>query len=177
MSRRPLAVAAGLLCLATLTGCGTGLKAQTYQRHTYDFVNADQGDVAIRNLAVDAPTGSGGVFAQGSTAKISGSFVSQGDQDDTLTGATSSVAGSVTLEQGGRTVTQIPVPSLGAATDWLLALTGTTRELRPGSYVDVTLTFAKAGRTTLQVPVRSNAASGGSPSATSTPVASFAPEG
>lgn len=173
MTRRPHAVA-GLLCLAALTACGAGQDAQTYKPHTYDFVNADQGGIAIRNLAVDGPSDGTGVIAQGGTARATGAFVAQGDGSDQLTGASSTAAAAVTLEQDGRTVQQIPVPALGRASGWAIVLTGTAGRLRVGSFIDLTLVFAKAGRTTLEIPVRSNGTSSGavdqaSPSATASP--------
>lgn len=160
MSRRPVT---GLLCLVALgalSACGTGQSAQTYQAHSYDYVNADQGGIAIRNLAVDAPAGESGLIAKGGTARASGTLVSQTDVDDVLTGVTSPDADSTTLEQGGSSASSVPVPKLGRAADWAIVLTGTHRDLRGGSVVTVTLSFAKAGRTTLQIPVRSNGATG-----------------
>ena len=56
-TRRPLArVAVSASVLLLLTGCGTGLKAQTYlEKSTADSTNDAIGFLAIRNLAVLGP--------------------------------------------------------------------------------------------------------------------------
>ena len=156
MSRRPATLAvAGLLCVG-LTGCGTGQSPQTYKKHSYDYVNVDLGALALRNLAVDGPADGTGVIPAGGTARVTGTFVSQSDSADALTGASSPAAATATLEQDGHLVQQVAVPKLGSAGGWSVVLQGTTEPLRAGSYIDLLLTFAKAGRTTLHIPVRSN---------------------
>ena len=167
MSRRK-AAALGLLCLGALTGCGAGQQAQTYKTHTYEFVNADQGDIAIRGLAIDTDASG---LAKGGTARVTGSFVSQGKTDDSLVSATSPDASGVQSEGSSA----IAVPAGRRASTWALVLTGLTRDIRPGNYVELTLNFQQAGRTTVRVPVRSpqsyegGATAGPSAAPTSTP--------
>lgn len=173
MSRRHVTAAAGgLLCLLSLTACGSGLQAQTYKAHSYDYVNVDHGDVAIRSLALDGPQGGTGVIPAGGTARATGTLVGQTDVEDSLTAVTSPDADSVTLEQGGRPVSSVAVPKLGRTGDWAIVLTGTHRALRGGTFVELTLTFAKAGRTTLRVPVRSTGFYSGSGEQGATPAPS-----
>lgn len=161
MSRRHVAAAVtGLLCLASVAGCATGQHAQTYQPHTYDYLNVDQGGVAIRNLAVDGPLGGTGAIPAGGTARVTGTLVGQADAGDALTGASSPDADSVALEQGGKPAASIDIPKLGRAGEWAIVLTGTHTALRGGAYVSLTLTFANAGRTTLLVPVRTTGSGG-----------------
>lgn len=159
MSRRPVALAvAGLLSVAALSACGSGQGATTYKPHSYDYVNVDRGGLAIRDLAVDAPTDSSGQLAAGGTAKVTGVFVSHGG-DDQLTDVSSPAAASATIQttDGGMgSAGQVNVPAGGLAKDWTIVLSGLTQPLRSGSFIDLTLTFAKAGRTTLRVPVRAN---------------------
>lgn len=155
MSRRHVAAATGLLCLGAIAGCGTGQHAQTYELHSYDYLNVDQGGVAIRNLAVDGPLGGVGAIPAGGTARVTGSLVGQSNAGDVLTGASSPDADSVALQQAGRPATSIAIPKLGRAGEWAIVLTGTHTALRGGAYISLTLTFAGAGRTTLMVPVRS----------------------
>lgn len=173
MSRRQVATAVtGLLCLVGLVGCATGRQAQTYKSHSYDYLNVDQGAVAIRNLAVDGPPGGAGAIPAGGTARATGSLVDQSDAGDVLTAASSSDADRVALEQGGRPATSIAVPQLGRAGDWAVVLTGTHTALRGGSYVSLTLTFARAGRTTLRVPVRSTGYVSSAPAQPAAPASS-----
>ena len=155
MRRRPLTVAAAaVLCAVALSSCGTGLRAQTYRgRALGDAVNAQVGDLALRNLQVEAVSQEQGA-PQGGGALLTGVVVNTGDTDDSLVRASSDVAGEATLvsEAGG---TELAVPAgKTSGTEWAVQLTDLTREVRPGQYVAVTLEFAKAGRTTVQVPVK-----------------------
>ena len=149
-------VAAVVLCGAALSACGTGLEAQTYKARTpYDYTNAELGDLSLRNLAIEAPL-SDGVLAKGDVATLTGAVVNTGATDDALTSASSDAAATAKLLVDGSPVTSVPVPASGTSgTTWAVSLEGLTKDLRAGQYVTVTLTFDKAGRTTLQVPVRS----------------------
>ena len=73
-TRRPLArVAASACALLVLTGCGTGLRAQTYlEKSTADSTNDAVGFLAVRNLAVMGPT-TGTVWPPTCTSTSSGS--------------------------------------------------------------------------------------------------------
>lgn len=156
MSRRA-GTTVGILCLAAaLTSCASGRDPQTYQAHTpADYTNASLDHVAIRGLAVKAPT-SGDVLLTGTDAQVTGSFINNSDTPDTLTAAVSDASTAVTFLQGGKPATDIPVPALGISDSrYSLVLVGLTKDLRPGTFVSLTLNFARAGRTTLLVPVQS----------------------
>ncbi len=154
MSRRPALALAVALSATLLSGCGVGLHNRTYQEHgREDGAVADIGGLAIRNLHV-LPPDSGSVLDVGSGALVVGGLVNKGTQDDKLVGATSDVAGAVTLLLGGSPVTDVAVPALGSADqNWSLQLGGLTRAVHVAQYVGVTLEFARAGRVTLQVPL------------------------
>lgn len=157
MSRRPALALAVVLSATLLSGCGVGLHNRTYQEHgREDGAVADIGGrsgLAIRNLHVLAPA-TGSFLGIGSGAQVVGGLVNKGTQDDKLVGATSDVAGAVTLLLGGSPVTDVTVPALGAADPtWSLQLSGLTRPVHVAEYVGVTLQFARAGRVTLQVPL------------------------
>ncbi len=157
MSRRPVSALALLISAALLTGCGTGLEARTYQETgREDGAVADLGGrqgIAVRHLHV-APPATGEAHEAGSTAFVVGGLVNNGTSADALVGASSDVAGAVTLLVDGTPTAEIAVPAGGAAPQsWTVALSGLTRVLAPASYVSVTLEFRRAGRVILQVPV------------------------
>ncbi len=146
-----LALSAGLACSA----CGTGLHAQTYQEvGRQDGANTDVASLAVRNLAVTGPD-SGSTIPVDGTASLTGLFANSGETSDALVSASSDVAATVSFTESGKPVTSIEVPARGASTaTWAISLTGLTKPLAAGSYISVTLTFAKAPRTTVRVPVR-----------------------
>ena len=153
MNRR--SAAAAVLSVALLSACGTGLEAQTYKETgRQDGGSVDVGGIGVRNLHVSPPQ-SGSTITTDQPAAVLGVFTNTGDEADALTSASSPAAASVTLTDSGKVVTSIAVPAHGApSTTWALVMSGLSQELHAGQYVSITLTFAKAGRTTLQVPVR-----------------------
>ncbi len=149
----PLSVVA--LSAVLLSACGTGLQAKTYSEvGRQDGARADLGDLSVRNLHVTPPL-SGSTIPLGDPAVLQGVLVNTGDSGDALVSATSEVAASAVLQDKGAVVTSVPVPARGTSgTTWSLVLNGLTRDLAAGTYVSVTLTFQKAARVTVQVPVR-----------------------
>ncbi len=155
---RSPALAAAVLSAAVLSaGCGTGLQAQTYApRDVAEGTNATAGSLEIRNLGVER--GSMG-SADPSAAPlplsiVTGVIVNTGSEADALVSATSTAAGSVQLltPEGDQ---NLAIPAGGSTgADWALRLDALPAPLTPGTFITVTLTFAKAPRTTLQVPVR-----------------------
>jgi hypothetical protein len=146
--RRP--ALAAVVCVALLSGCGTGLQAQTYKARTAgSTVGADVNGLALRGLAIDLD----GTDAT-AAPQLSGVIVNNGTQDDQLVNATTSVASGVQfLSATGAPVLDIPA-GRSSGTDWALQLDGLRAPLVPGSFVQVELQFAKAGRVPLSVPVR-----------------------
>jgi len=151
--RRPLrSAAAGACALLLLSGCGAGLKAQTYlEKSSADSTNDAVGSIAVRNLAVTGPT-TGTTWPAGATVPVKLLLVNEGGEDDTLVSATSPDAASVAV--GGPTPT-LTVPRLGASDPAsTLVLVGLTRDLPGGSYVELTLSFQRNGSKTMLVPVQ-----------------------
>lgn len=149
---RPAARAAALALVLGLglSGCGAGLRAQTYQeRATSDATNEAVGAIAVRNLRVLPPSG-GESYAVGSTARVAFVLVNEGPEADRLTDVTTDAAGGVALVGPAP---QLTVPAQGTVSDYAFELRGLTRELRPGQYVQMTLTFADNGSETMLVPV------------------------
>ena len=155
MSRR--LVPAALLVALALTGCGTGLQNQTYkERSIRDFDELSIGSLEVRNLGVDAPASGTVIKADEGTAIVTGSVINVGRTADALTAVTTTVADSAQLQIDGTDVSAVPVPAgSDAGTTWAVVLTGLKKDLLVGTYVDITLTFERAGRTEeLSIPVR-----------------------
>lgn len=157
MIRRPATLAAtGLLATAALSGCGAGQQAQVYQPRTAAAgTSAQVGDLAVRNVFVQAPT-SDRLLPRGGDAQVEVYVANESSEPDMLTTAASADATSATLLQGARPVQSMPVPALGVGgPGYTIVLHGLTRNLRPVDYVQLTLSFAVNGHTDLLVPVQS----------------------
>lgn len=138
---------------AGLTGCGTGLQAQTYkEKGRQDFASVDLDRLAVRDLHLLAP--SNGTIPAGGSATLVGVVVNRGGATDRLRDVSTDAATGVALQVDGKPATGVALPPGSAASTWTAVLSGLTRPLRAGDYITVTLTFADAGRTTLDVPVQ-----------------------
>ncbi len=147
--RRPVtAFLLGASLLSVLSACGTGLQAQTYKARTPgDSSNGQLGAIALRGLAIELGSTSGAVL-------LTGVIVNNGSEADALVNAASTDAPDVQLltASGAR---QLELPARGSSgTQWALQLSGLAQAPRPGTFLAVTFEFAKAGRTTISVPVR-----------------------
>lgn len=148
-------LAAGLLPLA-LTACGVGLDPRTYQPRTLpDATNAQAGELALRNVAIQPPATGEAELAVGQDALLTLTIVNPGRAKDTLTAVSSPAASATRLVDGsGRELPSVDVPAGGEPADYRVVLVGLTRPLRPGGYVDVTFAFATNGRLKVSVPVK-----------------------
>ena len=155
-SRRLVPLLAALLPLA-LTACGAGQSPDTYEeRPTVDAASASMGDLQLRNVHVLPPTGDAAEFAAGESATVTMSIVDEGEAPDRLTAATSDAATNVQLlDKSGDPTDRIDIPGHGSVgeQDFSIELGGLTEALQPGHHVPLTLTFVRAGRKTLSVPV------------------------
>ena len=143
---------AAILCVTALSGCATGLQAQTYKARTAgSSSSADVDGLALRGFAIDVdPT---------SAPQLTGIIVNRGtDGDQLVSAATPAASGVQFLSTNGAAVLDLPAGRT-SGTGWALQFDGLAAPLVPGSFVEVTLQFAKAGRTTLSVPVRSRTSS------------------
>ena len=154
-------LATGLLAAATavsVSACGASLDAQTYQeRNNAESTNTAVGSLALRNVAVQAPSSDEG-YAVGDDATVVLTVTNAAPQDDRLVEVTSSAAQEVVVltaggaGAGGRR--ELVVPPLGSTGSAVrLQLRGLTRPLRPGEYVDLTFRFAGNGTVDLLAPV------------------------
>ncbi len=148
------AVGVALALALGLSGCGAGLRAQTYQeRATSDSTNEAIGAIAVRNIRVLPPT-RGDSYPVGSDARVAFTLVNEGAEGDRLTSVTTDSAATVAVVGAdGRPATlDVPAQS-GAVASYAFVLRGLTRELRPGQYVQMELTFATNGAEAMLVPV------------------------
>ena len=151
---RPLRAAGVALSLVLgLSACGSGLNAQTYQqRATSDSTNEAVGALAIRHIRILPPT-DGEPYAVGSDARVGLTVVNEGATADRLTTVTSDAADRVeVLGPNGQPATLATDPNT-ATSGFVLLLRGLTRELRPGQYVQMELTFADNGAQSMLIPV------------------------
>ncbi|MCW2681243.1 MAG: hypothetical protein JWM62_2644 [Frankiales bacterium] len=149
-------LATGLLALATavsVSACGASLDAQTYQeRNNAESTNAAIGSLALRNVAVEAPSDDAG-YEVGEDATVVLTVTNAADEEDRLVEVTSSAAQEVVVLAGGRERDMV-VPPLGSTGSFVtLELRGLSRPLRPGEYVDLTFRFESNGTTDLLAPV------------------------
>ncbi|WP_375480699.1 hypothetical protein [uncultured Jatrophihabitans sp.] len=162
-------VAAALLS----AGCAAGQHAQTAdEKTTLDGTNASVGDMDLRGLAIQAPTGN--FYAKGSGALLTVVLVNNGAKADSLTSVTSSaitgwssfatlaaaqIAQSATSSSGPQGSETVPVapndrtPFGTPEAKGGLLLRGLTEQLRPGQAISLTFSFARAGMVKVTVPV------------------------
>lgn len=155
VSGRRGAVPALVIALALgLTGCGAGLKAQTYQERTVaDATNDAVGALALRNVFVQPPRGEAGRYTVGEDARVVLTVVNEGTEGDRLVNATTDAASSVAVADPTGQASSLTVGPLATTEGYSLVLRGLTRDLRPGEYVNLSLTFQVNGTQEMLVPI------------------------
>ncbi|WP_329141233.1 copper chaperone PCu(A)C [Streptomyces sp. NBC_00670] len=150
----PLTVAASVL----LTGGCAGSEGAQKPPYSAPGANADLGPLAIRYVHAAHP--GGGSWRAGSDVPVYLYVRNEGDAKDTLVSAKSDRAGSVALVDGaghelpdGITVAPHTTGMLYAGKPHL-ELRNIGERLRAGDFLKLTLTFRKAGSTTLTVPTQ-----------------------
>ena len=137
-----------------LTGCGAGLKAQTYQERTVaDATNDAVGALALRNVFIQPPRGEEAVYSVGDDARVVLTVVNEGTEGDRLVNATTDAASSVAVAAPNGQAGNLSVGPLATTNGYSLVLRGLTRDLRPGEYVNLSLTFQVNGTQEMLVPV------------------------
>jgi copper(I)-binding protein len=160
-SRRIATVLAAALLPLALTACGSGRDPETYaERVTVDATMASLGDLEVRNVHITAPEGDAEEIAVGDDATLTMAVVNLGEAPDRLVGVSTDIASSIeVLDDQDQPTSQVDVPPLGVVgeDEFSVRLTGLTQALRPGLHAEVTVTFLRAGRKTLTVPVQTYA--------------------
>ncbi|MDQ6657858.1 MAG: hypothetical protein M3Z00_06505 [Actinomycetota bacterium] len=156
---KALATVALGACLV-LSGCAAGQVSQTAQVvAAIDGGNATVGDIGVRNALLATPDAAN--YATGSNVKLLMVLSNAGLSTDTLTSISTPAASSVKLS-GTITLPAQSLVTVGAASTATATLTGTTRPLCYGTSIPLTLSFAQAGRLTLNVPIQTPAERTGS---------------
>ncbi|HJD82216.1 hypothetical protein [Kitasatospora aureofaciens] len=149
--RRSAVVRSAVLLLLTTStaACAAGPDAETY-RIAPDNVNADIGDLELRDVRLVAGPGGSG------SATLAAYILNPGAEPDTLTAVSLAGAGSAPAGGGGAGITLPPgEPVLvGAPGQPEVQVPG---NVSPGTYELVTFTFARAGRGTVNAFVVSAA--------------------
>ena len=152
--RMPLLVALPLTL--ALSGCGVGLRAQTYQERTVaDATNVNIGQVELRNLSILPPSG-GRTYPVGADAQAVATVLNNSGHNDRLVSVTTPAAAQVVVTIGGAPAS-LAVPA-GAVSDrsLLLILRGLTAPLSTAQSVMLTFRFERAGEIQVPVPVAVN---------------------
>jgi copper(I)-binding protein len=167
-----------LLSPVVLSACSAGQVTQTAtQERDKTGAQAQVGDISLRQVQLVSPRG--GSYEQGDDAELQIAIVNGGTEADTLvsvegdgfgsaeiegpsasssTGSPSSPATGTAGSPASRgSSDEIEIPG-GAAVfvggdDYTVTLTDLDEELTTGQYIEVTLTFEKAGEVTLPVTV------------------------
>ena len=166
-TRRLLPCLVGALALAgtlALSGCGAGQIAQTSDESAaVNGVGAQVGDVVIRDMQVaypPRPASPEAVYPQGGSAQLKFGIVNEGTTADRLVRVSSPAATAVRI--GGDPSLPPNILLLGGGEGGTapagvrpatIELTGLTTPIHAGVSVPVTLTFERAGSTTVQAPI------------------------
>jgi copper(I)-binding protein len=155
-ARRTAALIGAPVLALSLAGCGAGLNANTYlSRNLDDAANADVGEISLRNVYVASPE-QGIEIPQGDEAELLLFIANNSQTADRLVSVDTDAAGSTDIRFEGRSASSVEVPPASLIGDQLVVeLSGLTRPLRAGEYLDVTMRFERAGERRVQVPVGS----------------------
>ena len=152
-----------------LSACAAGQEAQTVQETPVaDANDVNVGTIAIRAVAVKAPTGN--YYAKGSSAEMQVVFVNVGSKPDALTSITSpaftswsssansgAVATGLSASQGSQRITLPPNQRVSFGVPEatrILKVSGIKENLWPGSAIRVTFSFQRAGSKLVFVPIQ-----------------------
>lgn len=168
-----VAVAAAL----ATTACAAGQQASTAdERPTIDGTEGSVGQINLRGLVVEAPSSGSVSYPVGSDVAVKLVIVNNARQADQLKsitspafsdwGAFATTAQADQVAANPSSATSLPTPSRsvkiasGMRKSWgtpeakgSLLLLNSTRVLHPGTTIQMTFGFAKAGSVTLAVPI------------------------
>ena len=156
MSRHPhrlVNAISAAVAVVSLSACGAGLDAQTYQeRNNAGSTDTAVGSLAVRNVFIEAPS-RGDVYEEGDDATGTITVTNVSPEPDRLVEVTTDAAEEVTVLVDGEEG-EVEVPPLGSTGSLVtLELRGLTREIRTGEFVTMTLRFAENGTSEILVPV------------------------
>lgn len=142
------AVAAGVLAVTAVSGCGAGFSAET--NHVTGSVNGQ--DAALANILV-RNAWLRGPLKGGEQTELYMVVLNRGGGDDRLSAVVADFAASVVLPGNVILKAGEPVRFLPATPDKLI-LRGLKTSLLTGTYEHLTLVFERAGDLGIDVPVQ-----------------------
>lgn len=150
---RPTALAAAVLTAVSLSGCGAGLRPQTYEARTSpESSNLDLGPLSLRNVSV-LPPENGERYEVGDDAEVVLVVTNSSPEADRLLSVSSTTAEEVVvLDEGepGRP----EVPGFGTTGDRVtLEIKGLTESVGPGEFIELTFRFEDNGTVEALVPI------------------------
>ena len=150
---RPTALAVAVLAAASLSGCGAGLRPQTYESRTSpESSNLELGSLALRNVSV-LPPDDGEHYAVGDDAEVVLTITNFSPDADRLVSVSSTAAEDVVVLDDGRPG-RPEVPGSGSTEDRVtLELRGLTEPVGPGEFVELTFRFEDNGAVDALVPI------------------------
>jgi copper(I)-binding protein len=143
------AVAAGVLAVTAVSGCGAGFSAET--NHVTGSVNGQDAvaaNILVRNAWLRGPA------KVGEQTELYMFLINRGGDDDRLSAIQADFATAVLPPGGVALKAGVPVSFLPSSPDKLI-LRGLTDPLDLGTAERLTLVFDRAGNLTLDVPVQS----------------------
>ena len=142
------AMAAGVLAVTAVSGCGAGFSAET--NHVTGSVNGQDAvaaNIVVRNAWLRAPANTG------EQTELYMFLLNRGGDVDRLSAVRADFAASVALPGDVILTAGEPVRFLPASPD-KLTLRGLKAPLGPGTFEHVTLVFDRAGELGIDVPVQ-----------------------
>jgi copper(I)-binding protein len=157
-----------LLSPVVLGACSAGQVTQTEsQVRDKTGAQARVGDIFVRQAQLLSPRS--GTYEQGDDADLQVALVNSGTDDDTLVGVEGEGFGAAEIEnastgsasssasRGSAQELELPAGTSvfvgGDDADATITLTDLDEGLTPGQYLEITLTFEKAGEVTLPISV------------------------
>jgi copper(I)-binding protein len=138
-----------LVAMLTLAGCG---RYPPFQDLPGGGVDAASGQVVVDDIWVDGPHG----IPAGGSAPLRLAITNASPTADSLVGVSTSIAERAVLEQDGHPVAGIALPASGFVDlEWRtgVELEGLRTSLTAGTYIPVTLRFARAAPVTVRAVV------------------------
>ncbi|MBW3640098.1 MAG: copper chaperone PCu(A)C [Actinobacteria bacterium] len=150
---RPTALAVAVLATASLSGCGAGLRPQTYESRTSpESSNLDLGPLSLRNVSV-LPPEDGETYEVGDDAEVVLTVTNSSPEADRLVSVSSTAAEDVVVLDDGQPG-RPEVPGSGSTGDRItLEIQGLREPVGPGEFVELTFRFEDNGTVEALVPI------------------------
>jgi hypothetical protein len=142
-----------VLATASLSGCGAGLRPQTYESRTSpESSNLELGPLSLRNVSV-LPPEDGERYEVGDDAEVVLTVTNSSPEADRLVSVSSTAAEDVVVLDDGQPG-RPEVPGSGSTGDRItLEIQGLSEPVGPGEFVELTFRFEDNGTVEALVPI------------------------